>query len=91
MWVEDTEVVSSMRAGMTGIFMPVKYDKTMYREENGARLYFQDIAEYGFLDGIRYAFLDSGRGLIFNRYAYKSISSASSLEQIEKYIAKMIE
>jgi hypothetical protein len=63
----------------------------MYREENGARLYLQDLAEYGFPDGARYAFLDSGRGLIFNRYAYKSISSASSLEEIEKYIIKMIE
>jgi hypothetical protein len=91
MWVEDTEVVSSMRTGMTGIFMLIKYDKTMYWESNGARLYFRDLAEYGFPDGVRYAFLDSGSGLIFARFAYESISSASSLEEIEKYIIKMIE
>lgn len=89
-WVEDTEVISSMRVGMTGIFMPLKYDKTSYREENGARIYLQDIAEYGFLDGVRYAFLNSEKGLIFDKVAYKPISSATSLQEVEAYIIKMI-
>jgi hypothetical protein len=90
-WVEDTEVVSSMRVGMSGIFMPVKYDKTMYREENGAKIYLQDIAEYGFMDGERYAFLNSNNGLIFAKHAYKSIDTVTSLEEIEKYVIKMIQ
>lgn len=89
-WVEDTEVASSMRVGMTGIFMPIKYDKTSYLEQNGAKIYWQDIAEYGFLDGMRYAFLNSPNGLIFEKNAYKSIASASSLEDIEQYVLKMI-
>lgn len=38
-WIEDTDVAASMREGMTGIFMPVKYDKTNYYETNGARIY----------------------------------------------------
>lgn len=88
--VEDTEVVSSMRVGMTGIFMPIKYDKTSYLEQDGAKIYWQDIAEYGFLDGLRYAFLNSPNGLIFEKNAYKSIASASSLEDIEQYVLKMI-
>jgi len=89
-WVEDTEVVSSMRVGMTGIFMPLKYDETSYREENGAKVYLQDIAEYGFLDGERYAFLNSDYGLLFAKHAYKSIASAATMEEIEQFIIKMI-
>lgn len=68
-WVEDTEVSSSMRVGMTGIFMPIKNDKNSYREENEAKIYYIDIAEYNLLDGERYSFLDSDNGLIFNKTA----------------------
>ena len=89
--VEDTKVVSSMRVGMTGIFMPIEYDETSYREENGAKIYWRDIANYGFLDGERYAFLNSDNGLIFAEDAYQSITSAISLEEIEEFVIKMIE
>ncbi len=90
-WVEDTGVVSSMRVGMTGIFMPLKYDETSYREENGAKIYWSDFVEYGFLDGERYAFLNSEKGLIYAQHAYESLSSATSLDDIEQYVIKMIE
>jgi len=90
-WVEDTEVVSSMRIGMTGIFMPLKYDETSYREENGAKINLMDIAEYGFLDGVRFAFLNSDNGLIFDEHSYEPIASVTTLEEIETYIMKMIE
>jgi hypothetical protein len=89
-WVEDTGVVSSMREGMSGIFMPIKYDKSSYSEANGAVIYFQDIAEYGFLDGERYAFLSTNNGLIFQKHAYQSIASANTLQEIEQYVMKMI-
>jgi hypothetical protein len=88
MWVEDTEVASSMREGMTGIFMPIKYDKTIYYEENGARIYWMDISEYGFLNGVEYAFLESENGLVFSKETYKSIASVNSLEEIEEFIIK---
>lgn len=90
-WVEDSAVVSSMRVGMTGIFMPVKYDENSIWEENGAKICKMDITEYGFFDGMRFAFLDSDKGLIFEKSTYSEISSATSLEEIEKYIIKMIE
>lgn len=90
LWVEDTEVLSSMRAGMTGIFMPIKYDETYYYEENGAKIYWKDIVNYGFRDGVRYAFLDTGNGLIFDKGSYESIASANSLDEVEQYIMKMI-
>lgn len=90
-WVSDTEIVSKMTVGMTGIFMPMIYDENSMRQENGATLMLQDIADYGFADGSRYAFLDTESGLLFSRTAYESISEATSLEEIEKYVIMMIE
>lgn len=91
-WVEDTDVVSAMRVGMTGIFMPVKYDDMSYWEQNGTKLFLKDIAEYGFLDGMRFAFLvTENKGLLFDRHAYPSIAKANSLDEVERYIEQMID
>lgn len=89
-WVEDAETASKMKAGMEGIFMPVKYDKNSYRMENGATLYYMDLAQYGFMDGVRYAFLKADDGIVYSREAYKSLNKPESLEDVEKYIEKMI-
>lgn len=89
-WVEDTETISAMKAGMTGIFMLIAYDDTSVREENGAKLALKDIADYGFADGSRYAFLETEDGLVFAKWAYESIADATTLEQIENYVLKMI-
>lgn len=90
-WVEDTGTVSSMRVGMTGIFMPIAYTEDSYREENGTKLYLKDIADFGFLDGERFAFLEVENGLVFSKWAYKSIENAKTLVDIEIYIESMIE
>lgn len=90
-WVEDTDVVSAMRIGMTGIFMPMLYDENSVWEQNNARLIKKDIADYGFLDGLQYAFLETESGLIFNRETYKSIADATTLNEIEEYIQMMLE
>jgi hypothetical protein len=90
-WVEDTEVVSRMRPGMAGIFMPMIYGGDSVWEQNGAVLALQDIADYGFADGTRYAFLETEEGLVFDRTAYKSIVDASTLEDVEAYIQIMLQ
>lgn len=89
-WVEDTETVANMRVGMRGIFMPMVYDDSSIREQNGATLALRDIADYGFADGIRYAFLETEEGLVFARGAYASISDATTLEQVEEYVCSML-
>lgn len=89
-WAEDADTVSSMQTGMTGIFMPIVYDDTSVREQNGARLALKDIADYGFADGVRYAFLETQDGLVFSRSSYESISDATTLDEIENYILNMI-
>jgi len=89
-WVEDSGTVSAMREGMTGIFMPIQYSESYAREQNGTKLYYKDIADYGILDGERYAFLETEKGLVFSNLAYKSISNAKTLDEVETYIKSMI-
>ena len=90
LWVEDTDVISHMAIGTNGIFMPLKYDESHYREEAGTKLYYVDIAKYGLLDGERYVFLDTPEGLVFARWAYESITNATKLDEIKQYINSML-
>jgi len=89
-WTEDSDTVSSMREGMTGIFMPIQYTESYTRIENGTTLYMKDIADYGLMDGQRFAFLETEKGLVFSKWAYESISNASTLDEVETYIQSMI-
>lgn len=91
-WVEDTDTVCAMKEGMTGIFMPIFYtEENSFLEYNNARLVQKDIADYGFPDGMRYAFLETEDGLIFDRYSYETISDAKTLDEVEEYIQTMLE
>ena len=91
MYSTTCNTISTVKIGMTGIFMPVIYDgENSFWEQNGAKLDKKDIADYGFADGQRYMFLDTENGLVFDRNAYKSIEDASTLEEIEEYIAAML-
>jgi hypothetical protein len=88
--VEDTEVISEIKVGVKGIFMPVKYDKESVEEVNGERLYLTELAEYGLMDGVRFAFLETENGLIFDRVSYESVKEAVTIQEIEDYVLKML-
>ncbi len=90
-WVEDQEVVSRIRVGAEGVFMPQVYDSESLFGANGAWLCLQDIAPYGFPDGVRWLFLDTPEGLAFDRPSFPSASGAQTLEDIEAYIGRMLE
>lgn len=79
-----------MREGMSGIFMPMIYDETSIRSENNASVCLLDLAEYGFADGERFAFLETENGLVFDKYSHKSISTATNINEIENYIIQKI-
>ncbi len=91
MWVEDNGIVSMLRVGMEGIFMPAPYDADSLFGANGAWLCLGDIAPYGFRDGVRWVFLRTETGLVFERDATYSIPGAHTLEDIETYIRAMLE
>ena len=91
-WMTDTSTVSAMEVGTTGIFMPMVYDvENSIWGQNGAKLDKRDIADYGFADGERYAFLETKDGLVFARDAYASIANATTLDEVENYIKTMID
>lgn len=85
------DTLGQLEVGMTGIFMPKAYTKDSIYQMNGATLYLKDLAEYGFGDGIRFAFLETEDGLVFDRSAYEGAKDAFDLEDIEAYIYEMLE
>ena len=89
--VTDTNTISKIKHGTTGIFMPlVLDDKTSLWEQNDISLDKREIVDYGILDGERYCFLETENGLVFDKNAFKSINNAVSLDEIEDYIDTMI-
>ncbi|MDR3310840.1 MAG: hypothetical protein LBS90_05790 [Oscillospiraceae bacterium] len=88
--VSDTEVIANLREGMRGIFMPMKYDETSYWQQSGVTLSLLDVAQYGLADGLRFAFLETDGGLVFDRDAYASVGGADSLGEIGLYIEAML-
>ena len=82
----DASVISQVKQGMEGIFMPIPYDDEFVWEQNEATLRLKDIADYGFPDGERYLFLDTPNGLLFERDAYPSLQGVDSLDEVEDWM-----
>ena len=89
--MEDTETVSAIRTGMEGIFMLQPYTDADMWELDGAALRWKDIAQYGFPDGRRYAFLATPSGLLYAEWAYPSMTGASTLDDVERVILQKIQ
>jgi hypothetical protein len=81
-----TKVIRQIESGMEGIFMPWVYDGESYMEQNGAVLMLEDIAECGLADGMRWAFLSTKRGLVYDKNAYPGAKDAENPDDIEKYV-----
>ncbi len=88
--VEDTGVIAQLESGMEGIFMPWIYDKNSYIEMNGAVLMKQDLATCGLADGMRWAFLSTEQGILFEKNAYPGAKNATDLDDIEAYVIEML-
>ncbi|MCM1057564.1 MAG: hypothetical protein NC517_08155 [Firmicutes bacterium] len=88
--VSDCAVAEAIRPGTEGIFMPVKYDDSYICTRNDATLQYNDIADYGFFDGSRWAFLSTDTGLLFDSSAFESLKDPETLDDIELYITKML-
>lgn len=89
--VEDTGIIAQLEIGMTGIFMPYPHREDSICGQGNATLYLKEVADYGLADGMRYAFLETDRGLVFADHAFETIRHARTLDQIEEYVMDMIE
>lgn len=93
-WVEDTGVISRVQVGMEGIFMLNRYDEESIWMQNGVTFYPIDIAEYGLLDGERFAFLQTDDGLVYSKWPYdnfEGFGKPQTLDEVEDYIRGVIE
>ena len=88
--VEDTGIIAQLESGMEGIFMPWVYDENSYIEMNDAVLMTKDLAECGLADGMRWAFLSTERGIVFEKNAYPGATDAASMNDIEAYVVDML-
>ena len=89
-WVEDTEIVAQMQAGMPGIFILIDYDEQAIWQQNNGTLKLSDIADFGLSDGRRFAFLESADGLVFARHDYPSLAGAADLDAVEQFLLESI-
>lgn len=90
-YVEDHETVALMKNGLSGIFILAKYDSQDSWQYGNARFYYNKMADYYFLDGVRYLFLQSPHGLSFARFAYPGLKTAGNLQDVKAYIVKIME
>ena len=88
-WIEDTEVLFQTRVGCDGIFLLKDYGEDDYYRTNGCELLLSDVADYGFYDGHRFAFIETENGLVFDD-VHEKIKDATTLDQIEEYVVKML-
>lgn len=87
---EDTGIITQLRSGMEGIFMPLVYGDDSRMEHNGAVLMMRDLASCGLGDGMRWAFLAADQGVVFARNAYPGASDVADLDDIEAYVIEML-
>ena len=85
-WVEDTEIAAQRQTGVEGIFLASLCDDTAYRSEQGATVYWKDLAQYYFWDGVRYAFLQTENGLAYDAWAWPSLKQAQTLDDVAHWL-----
>lgn len=88
--IEDTGIATQIESGMEGIFMPREYREGAYWEQNGATLMLCDLAPCGLWDGMRWLFLETERGLLYEQSAYSGAAGAATLDDIESYVIRML-
>jgi len=87
---EDTEVSALIEEGNELIVMPRVCPAGSVWTFNGASLVISDLATHTLPDGVRWVFLETEDGLIFDRDAYPGAADAASLDDVENYVADML-
>lgn len=81
----DSEILKTLKEKDRGIFIIYKYSDTDVWENDKKNLYMDELAEYGFEDAERFAFIEKNSKVYFSSI-YKNISEDDTLEEIKEYI-----
>lgn len=88
---DRTDVGSYFACGSEGIFMPTIYDEASCWEYNGAKIMLQDLASCGLADNMRWMFLSTEDGIVFDRDTHPGAGNATTLDDIGVYVTEMID
>lgn len=86
----DFNITRAMKPGERGIFMPLVYSSDEVWEENGKVLPMNEFASYLIIDTVRFAFMETEEGILFERGTFPSIKDAKTLEEVEEYIIEKV-
>lgn len=81
----DSEILKTLKEKDRGIFIIYKYSDADVWENDKKNLYMDELAEYGFVDAERFAFIEKN-GKVYFSSIYKNISEDDTLEEIKEYI-----
>lgn len=84
---EDTGISFRLRAGVSGVFMPVRYDENALYSVGDNSLALMDLAEFGLPDGMRWMFLQIGQDLVYERGSYPSFTGSRNLGDVKAVIS----
>ena len=87
---EDSYINSQIEEGDRGIFIIRKYGIDDTLELNQKILYLSELADYGFEDAERFAFIEKNGNTLFSSNFYKDLKDNAKLDEVKSYIEDKI-
>lgn len=87
---EDSYINSQIEEGDRGIFIIHKYGIDDTLEVNQKILYLSELADYGFEDAERFAFIEKNGNTLFSSNFYKDLKDNAKLDEVKSYIEDKI-
>lgn len=87
---EDSYINSQIEEGDRGIFIIHKYGIDDTLELNQKILYLSELADYGFEDAERFAFIEKNGNTLFSSNFYKDLKDNARLDEVKSYIEDKI-
>ena len=87
---EDSYINSHIEEGDRGIFIIHKYGIDDTLELNQKILYLSELADYGFEDAERFAFIEKNGNILFSSNFYRDLKDNAKLDEVKSYIEDKI-
>ena len=87
---EDSYINSQIEEGDRGIFIIHKYGIEDTLELNQKILYLSELADYGFEDAERFAFIEKNGNILFSSNFYRDLKDNAKLDEVKSYIEDKI-